>query len=106
MSKFKDRATNPIGHSLLSAIGFPIAGVFLIALGIAIIIVIIVPGVLAAGLAVRTERDCRVGSRRGNCLSLYLTESDRNLSTKIRLGNLRRGTMRQAPSGAQLCPLR
>ena len=56
MSKFKDRAADPIGHGLLSAIGFSVAGVFLVALGIAVIVVIIVPGVLAAGLAAATVR--------------------------------------------------
>ncbi len=56
MSKFKDRADNPIGHGLLSAIGFSIAGIFLVALGIAVVIVIIVPAVLAAGATAAVVR--------------------------------------------------
>ncbi|GMQ74930.1 MAG: hypothetical protein BMS9Abin01_0172 [Gammaproteobacteria bacterium] len=56
MSKFGDRARNPKGHGLLSAIGFSIAAAFLIALGIAVIVVIIVPGVLVIGAAAAMVR--------------------------------------------------
>lgn len=56
MSKFQDRARDPKGHGPLSAIGISIAGVFLVALGIAVVVVIIVPGVLVAGAVAAVVR--------------------------------------------------